>query len=217
MLFRYVAASIIIWLASVFYNASDPAPQQARLDEVSFYLPLKIGNTWTYNVEGILNGMHTFFQLRVRINDTLRHSDGSLLFSHGEYFNEEIRGDSLKQYVTGYYTIRDRTIYNYNSASDSDLYHRPTYAVPLLKAPLAVGNEWEYDRDERVSSYRIASIGQLTFRGTPIDSVVLVVGHWSDVVDSSWYAPGIGLLKECVGNSKDFRKVSTLQDFRVTK
>jgi hypothetical protein len=61
-------------------HSSSPDNPPAYCQDISAYLPMDIGNIWNYRYD---SGVERAI-IQKRILDTLRHTDGSLLFAYNE-------------------------------------------------------------------------------------------------------------------------------------
>lgn len=181
----------------------------SMIDDCSFYLPLKIGNTWTY--KSYSYELKMYLKVVRTIIDTVHHKDGSLLFA----FNESYNG-SPSNVIVGYYGYENGTIY---SCTNTDTIVDSIHAgkSPLLKSPIQVNNSWVFKWPKRVCSFIIASIDSNKSGRVPPDSVVLVVGRWDDVIDSSWFARDIGLIKRRSYFSNKYYSKTDLQSYEIQK
>jgi hypothetical protein len=170
-------------------HSSSPDDPPAYHQDISAYLPLHIGNIWNYRYD---SGTEKAI-IQKRVLDTLRHTDGSLLYAYNE--DVQVNNPPQNPSFSGYNIYNDGTIYSYNSSNDSLLGGISASKAPLLKEPLQVGNSWIYSDYQHVDTSAIAFVWPSSFNDTVTDTVVLVVRRSDVVVDSSWYGRGVGLLK----------------------
>lgn len=183
----------LVGLPAILIPARLQDVQPPSTSSVCSYMPLAIGNSWTYSVRGAAGeNKSVWFGYERQITDTVRDSNGSLLYAFKNYYN----GSHRPGPIDGYYACTDGAIYWSFAVYDSQWTRKPAPEVPILRSPLVVGNAWRFVyNDTTITNYTIASIGPLKFNGTHIDSVVLVVAVSNWGTDSSWYCRGIGLLK----------------------
>jgi hypothetical protein len=130
--------ALIALLFGACNHSSSPDNPPAYPQDISAYLPLHIGNIWNYRYDiGTERAL-----IQKRILDTLRHTDGSLLFTYNE--DVKVNNPPPNPSISGYNVYHDGTIYSYNSSTDTYLGGIPTSKVPLLKEPLRVENSWIY-------------------------------------------------------------------------
>jgi hypothetical protein len=166
-------------------ESSLPAPQ-----DVSGYLPLNLGNAWTYRTQSV-NVLPTHRDTTLpryqeeRILYSLRDGDGSLLYAFTD--DVTVTNPPGTPGVSGYYGYAEDALTLSYSPSGG-------FKLPLLKGPILVGTTW-LSGGQEPDTLTIAAIDSGSFHGVPIDAVVLVVRHSTISADSSWYAHGIGLLR----------------------
>ncbi len=202
----YSTFVIVVVLFEACNNSSAPENPRTSSQDISAYLPLHIGNTWEYSFD---NGSERAV-IEKKILDTLRHTDGSLLFAYNE--DVKVNNPPPNPWISGYNVYRNSTIYSYNSPTETYLGVVPTSKVPLLKGPLNVGYSWAYSDSQ---SFAIAYTGPYSFDTTTIDTAVLVVRRSGTAyVDSSWFGRDIGLLKKRIHYFSQWDTTRTTWDLR---
>lgn len=127
-----------------------------------------------------------------RIISTVYDTDGSLLYGYNEDLQTYNPPPNLP--ITAYYSVHGGTAYIYYPTGDSSAGHALYSRVPLLKEPLTVGNKWALSENS-LDSFSIVSSGQVNFNGLPVYAVVVMEKSQREI-DSSWYAQGIGFLRQ---------------------
>jgi len=191
-----VRICFLLVLTAILLAACNSPSAPSTSDNVASFLPLHVGNIWTYDEKA----PSYMAVIDKRIIDTMRHPDGSLLYA----YNEDVRvnNPSPSPPITAYHTCHDDAVYMYYFAKDSSIGSFIFPKVPLLKGPLVVGNNWICNWGSYVDSFSIVSVGYSSFKGNTVYTVS-VVQISPSVIDTSWYGEGIGLLK---------RRMHSLQD-----
>jgi len=153
--------------------------------DISTYMPLSIGNRWIYDVTSVAEKA----VLDRRIKDSVRVSHQLLMFSFGE--DVLVYPPATSQITVGYYGQRGGTIYFADLRGPLSC---PLF--PLLASPIVVNHTWWTDARGQRDTLKIISVSSGSFINQSIDTIVAVRRWHEGIVDTTWYARTIGILKE---------------------
>ncbi len=172
--------------------------EQTYVSKPNPYFPLQIGNSWIYNGD---NGTEITIIEKI-IVDTLRHTDGTLLYT----YREGLLGFPNNDYLEFYYGNREGNILWYSGSTDTSEDSQgtlfPTVKREFIIDSLFVGQEWiTYDfPNSGQHIFKVLSQGDLEVNGV-LYSNVFMVTHNSD---SLYYAKDIGLIKSSTLKLKSY-------------
>ncbi|MGD0337760.1 MAG: hypothetical protein ABSB78_03130 [Bacteroidota bacterium] len=211
ILFTVIFAIMFIFLTCKDIPTTPPTGNQ--IEDISAYLPLKIGNRWIYERISTTE----FATIEIRIKDTLRCDDGSLLYSYIE--DVIVNNPPPDQPINGYYSYTDGSINQYyivRDASDTAIIFMSA-KFPILKSPIAAGQQWISNASDNPDTIYIGSISSVSVLDTSFAQAVLVVRHNYWRIDSTWFVRGVGIVKQTSVTSTSFRAVSNLKTYYVAK
>jgi hypothetical protein len=170
------------------------------------YFPLQLGNSWIYDY----NTDTEMAIVKIFIIDSLRHTDGTLLFA----FKEGVVGSPTSEYGEYYYGNNNGNIWYCSAATEfieDDLGNRiPTIKTEFLKDSLYINLEWlsyYYSYTEQ-DTFTVISHDSLVVNGIKFPDVYLITRDRAQGVDSIYYAEAIGMIKrvmyDMINNRKHF-------------
>ena len=187
------------------------------------YFPLQIGNTWIYDY----NTETEIAIIKIFISDSLRHTDGTLLFT----FKEGVFGSPTSEYGEHYYGNNNGNILYYSAVTDfmeDDLGNLiPTIKTQFLKDSLYLSLKWlsYYFSYTEQDTFSVISHDSMVVNGIHFPDVYLIIRERAQGVDSIYYAKEIGMIKkvryDMINNRKHFdyklREYNVNQIFLIEK